>query len=62
MKLVKIFDIKKANRLLSSGFQYTTEIFNGKTIFVFIATDELLKNIQSNFANNEFFVDRTLNF
>lgn len=62
MNLIKVSNPDKANQLAKSGFKYTTELFNGKTIYVFMITDEIIKFIQNSFTKNDFFIDKTMNF
>ena len=62
MNLIKVLNPDKANELILSGFKYTTENFEGKTIYVFMVNDDLIKFVQTSFANNDFFIDKTMNF
>lgn len=62
MRFIKVLNPSKAKQLESLGFKYTLEKFNGKDLFVFHVTDELVKQVQSNFSKNDFFIDKTMNF
>jgi hypothetical protein len=62
LKLIKVLNPDKAQELIKSGFKYTTENFNGKTIYVFMLDDKLVKYVQKSFAKNDYFIDRTMNF
>ncbi len=62
MNLIKVLNPDRANELMQSGFKYTTENFNGKTIYVFIMSDDLMSFVHKSFAKDDFFIDRTMNF
>jgi hypothetical protein len=61
-EIIKVLNIDKAFELINSGFKYTIEILEGKTIYVFIANDSLIKYINNNFNKHDFFIDKTMNF
>lgn len=62
VNLVKVLNPIKAKQLEDLGFKYTLEKFNGDDLFVFQITEELVKQIQSTFSKNDFFIDKTMNF
>lgn len=62
MNLVKILNTDKANKLVALGFKYTKEKIEDKTCYVFVQTDGLMKQLNSSFSKNDFFIDKTMNF
>ena len=62
VKFIKVLNPIKAKQLENLGFKYTLEKFNGEDLFVFQITDELVKQVQSTFSKNDFFIDKTMNF
>lgn len=59
---VLILDQVKADTLLSLGFKYTKRIIDNKEVFVFIQTNELMKELNSKFEQGSFFVQKTICF
>ena len=59
---ILILDKTKADTLLSLGFKYTTRNIDNKEVFVFIQTNELMKELNSKFEEGSFFVSKTVNF
>ena len=59
---VLILDKTKANTLLSLGFKYTKRNIDNKEVFVFIQTNELMKELNSKFEQGSFFVQKNLCF
>lgn len=59
---VVILDKTKVDTLLSLGFKYTIRNIDNKEVFVFIQTNELMKELNSNFEQSSFFVSKTVNF
>ena len=59
---VLILDQNKANTLLSLGFKYTKRNIDNKEVFVFIQTNELMKELNSKFEQGSFFVSKTVKF
>lgn len=59
---VLILDQVKADTLLSLGFKYTKRNIDNKEVFVFIQTNELMKELNSKFEQGSFFVSKTVNF
>lgn len=57
-----ILDQSKADELLSLGFKYVKRIVDGKQVFVFIQTNELMKELNSRFDNGSFAISNTVNF
>lgn len=61
-KLIKILNPEKAKKLADLGFRYTLDSINGSTIYAFFVSEELLKYINSNFDQKDFFFDNMLRF
>ena len=59
---VIIMDKTKADTLLSLGFKYITRKIDNKEVFVFIQTNELMKELNSKFEQGSFFIGKTVNF
>lgn len=59
---VLILDKTKADTLLSLGFKYTKRNIDNKEVFVFIQTNELMKELNSKFEQGSFFVQKNLCF
>lgn len=57
-----ILDKTKADTLLSLGFKYTKRNIDNKEAFVFIQTNELMKELSQNFDRRSFLVSSTVNF
>lgn len=57
---VLILDQAKADTLLSLGFRYTKRIIDNKEVFVFIQTNELMKELNSKFEEGSFFVNNVV--
>lgn len=55
-------DKTKADTLLSLGFKYITRKIGNKEVFVFIQTNELMKELNSKFEEGSFFVGQTMKF
>jgi len=51
---VLILDQAKADTLLSLGFKYTKRNIDNKEVFVFIQTNELMKELNSKFEQGSF--------
>lgn len=61
-QFIKILDIETANKLKASGFSYMKEKSNNKDIFIFAATQDLLKVLSSQFDNSQFVCENKLRF
>lgn len=61
-KLLKVFDPLKAKLLEENGFEYMLEDMDGKKVYVFCVSEELLSFSQKCFEKNSFFLDNTLRF
>lgn len=59
---VLILDKTKADTLLSLGLKYTKRTIDNKEVFVFIQTNELMKELNQKFDTNSFFVQKNLCF
>ena len=57
-----ILDKSRADDLSSAGFKYTTRRINGKDVFVFIQTKELMKELNSKFEDGSFFIGKNVCF
>lgn len=57
-----ILDKTKANTLLSLGFRYTVRKIVDKEAYVFIQTPEIMKELNSKFAKNDFCINNTVCF
>ena len=57
-----ILDQSKADKLLSLGFKYVKRIVDDKQVFVFIQTNELMKELGSKFDKGSFAISNTVNF
>lgn len=57
-----IMDKTKADTLLSLGFKYTTRKIDNKEVFVFIQTNELMKELNSKFEQGSFLLSKNVCF
>lgn len=57
-----ILDKTKADTLLSLGFKYTVKKMDSKYVYVFIQTQEIMKELNSKFAKNDFCINSTVCF
>lgn len=63
MNVVNVLDKDKAEFLRKSGFPFIEQRVNdGKTVYTFIGTPELVSVITKNFDKNDFYFGKTLNF
>lgn len=64
MILIKVLNPKMATKLSNLGFSFSKEKFNGKDIFVFVQSDELLRELNKNFSSSkgDYFVDKLMLF
>lgn len=61
--IVNILDKGKAESLRKLGFHYVEQrVSDNKLVYTFIATPELINIITKNFAKNDFYIGKTLNF
>lgn len=62
-ELIKVLNSQKAKELESCGFiTYTTEKLNGKDVFVFPKTPELVSYLEGHFEKSDFFYSKKLHF
>lgn len=62
-KLIKIMDRETALKLEGCGFCYMLEKINrNQEVYVFEATEALIKMLNQNFASADFYEDNTLKF
>jgi len=61
MHTVNILSKETADKLLNSGYKYTTQKTNQGNIYSFIATDELLKLLNSEYDKSSFFISKYYN-
>lgn len=59
---IYILDKKLATTLLSLGFKYVKRTIDSKDVFVFIQTNELMKELNSNFEEGSFYFGKNLCF
>ncbi len=59
---VLILDKTKADTLLSLGFKYTKRNIDNKEVFVFIQTNELMKELNSKFEQGSFILQKNICF
>ena len=59
---VIIMEKTKADNLLSLGFKYTTRKIDNKEVFVFIQTNELMKELNSKFEEGSFLLSKNVCF
>lgn len=59
---VLILDQVKADTLLSLGFKYTKRNIDNKEVFVFIQTNELMKELNSKFEQGSFILQKNVCF
>lgn len=59
---VFILNQAKADTLLSLGFKYTKRNIDNKEVFVFIQTNELMKELNSTFEQGSFLLQKNVCF
>ncbi len=59
---ILILDKAKADTLLSLGFKYTKRNIDNKEVFVFIQTNELMKELNSKFEQGSFILQKNICF
>lgn len=59
---VYIMDKQKADELVAKGFKYMARKVDGKEVYVFIQTKELMKEISAKFDKGSFTVSKTVKF
>ena len=59
---VLILDQVKADTLLSLGLKYTKRNIDNKEVFVFIQTNELMKELNSKFDTKDFIINSVVCF
>lgn len=59
---VFILDQNHADTLLSLGFKYTKRNIDNKEVFVLIQTNELMKELNSNFEQGSFLLQKNVCF
>ena len=57
-----ILDQNQADALLSLGFKYTKRNIDNKEVFVFIQTNELMKELNSKFEQGSFLLNSNVCF
>ncbi len=63
MNTVNVFSKVKAEFLRKSGFPFIEQRVNdGKLVYTFIGTPDLVSVITKNFDKNDFYFSKTLNF
>ena len=59
---VLILDPQKAEQLQQCGFKYTKRNIDNKEVFVFIQTNELMKELNSKFEQGSFILQKNICF
>lgn len=59
---VLILDPQKAEQLHQYGFKYTKRNIDNKEVFVFIQTNELMKELNSKFDTKDFIINSVVCF
>ena len=59
---IYILDKTKADHLRSLGFKYITRQMDGKEVYVFIQTKELMNEITTKFDSTSFAASKTVKF
>ena len=59
---VLILDPQKAEQLQQCGFKYTKRNIDNKEVFVFIQTNELMKELNSKFEQGSFLLSSNVCF
>ncbi len=59
---VLILDPQKAEQLQQCGFKYTKRNIDNKEVFVFIQTNELMKELNSKFEQGSFLLNSNVCF
>lgn len=59
---ILILDPLKAEHLKQCGFKYTKRNIDNNEVFVFIQSNELMKELNSKFEQSSFFVSKTVKF
>ena len=57
-----ILNQNQADTLLSLGFKYTKRNIDNKEVFVFIQTNELMKELNSKFEQGSFILQKNICF
>ncbi|POO87880.1 hypothetical protein [Clostridium sp. 3-3] len=60
--LIKVFNQAKADELSKLGFKYVSEIVNGKTVYSFFVSEEIMNYVNSKFNKKDFFLSNKLTF
>jgi hypothetical protein len=59
---ILILNQDQANKLQQLGFKYTKRTIDNKEVFVFIQTNELMKELNSKFERGSFLLQKNLCF
>ncbi len=62
MNIVYFWDKNKAENLKKLGFHYNKQRVDGKILYAFVGTPELIQVIAKNFAKGDYCVGKTMNF
>lgn len=63
MNVVNVLDKDKAEFLRKAGFNFVEQrVSDDKLVYAFIGTPELVNVLTKNFAKNDFYFSKTLNF
>ena len=59
---ILILDPQKAEQLRQNGFKYTKRNIDNREVFVFIQTNELMKELNSKFEKSSFILQKNVCF
>lgn len=62
MRIIKFVDKEKANWLSAQGFICTEEAIDGKIVYSFFESPDLMKAIYGKFSSTDFFISDTIKF
>ena len=61
LNTVNILDKEKADILSAKGFKYTAQRINdSQSVYVFYASDELMKELHGQFDKQDYFISKTI--
>lgn len=59
---IYILEKSQADRLQSLGFKYSIRNMDNKDVFVFVQTNEIMKELNSKFDESSFYINKNLCF
>lgn len=60
--VIKILNPDNAKKLINVGFLYILEAMNGKTIYSFFVTEELMDFVNKNFTKKDYLLSNKITF